>query len=878
MATMRSWLRRFRPRRDDDMSEEMRFHVDMEAAELERMGLTPEEARRRALASFGGVRRYTEEGREMRMLWLDDLRRDIHYAARSLRRTPGYAVVVVLTLALGIAANTAIFSVANSVVFRQLSYRDPSRLMVLWDGLDWIGVSEAWLTGPEVVRLRERVRSFEGVAAIRIGNVTLSGDAAAEPQQLGQNAVSANFFQLLGQGPDIGRSFASGDDQPGAPRTAIISRRLFTQRFGADRRIIGKTVLVDGAPTTIIGVLPADFHYSAQGSVSNASPDADIYLPLVDTLDRMPKGPHSIGVLARVRPDVSVAAARAELRVLSRDLDAEQYDHRGFHFVDNVLQERVTRQVRPALYALLGAVALLILIMSMNLAVLSLVRAGRRDHEVTVRRAIGAGQSRVIRQLLTENMLLAALGSVLGLLLGVWTLRGLLAIAPATLPRRDEITIDARVVAVTIGLACLVGLVMGILPAVHAMRRDIATVLRERSGTRSASRSRRVLVLAQLALSVVLLSGTALLLQSFVRLTRVDAGFDPRGVLTVDLMASRAEFASGLPVVSAIEAQVSALRSVPGVMAAGATGATPLSAGADQSGAFFPTSPTNTGARDHDYLLIDAAPVTPGYFAAMGIPLLQGSDFTTAVHDSAGARIAVIDDQLAAHAFPKGNAIGQPLWFDGDTIRIVGVVRHVRMYDLQDSGRGQVWVPHRYRPYRGMTVVLRTRGEPLALAAAVRQRIHGVNPRQAIANIATMDEAITASLAQRRLVLSLVGAFAAAALLLAALGVYGVTAASVARRTREFGIRLALGADRKTMVAVVVREPVLLVTLGLVLGIGVTVVSGRVLDRLLYGVKAADPVTLLAVALVLFTIAIVASWIPARRAAGTDAMIALRAE
>jgi predicted permease len=875
---MWSLLRRFRPRRDDEMSEEMRFHVDMEAAELERMGMSPAEARRRALANFGGVRRYTEEGREMRMLWLDDLRRDVRYAARSLRRTPGYAIVVVLTLALGIAANTAIFSVANSVVFRQLPYRDPSRLMVLWDGLDWMGVPEAWITGPEVVRLRERVRSFEGVAAIRVGSATLAGDASAEPQQLGQNAVSANFFQLLGQGPDIGRAFAPGDDQPGAARTAIISRRLFTQRFGGDRGVVGKSVVVDGAPTTIIGILPADFHYSAQGSVSNASPDADIYLPLADTLDRLPKGPHSIGVLARVRSDMTVASARAELRVLSQELDAEQYDHRGFHFVDNVLQERVTREVRPALYALLGAVGLLLLIMSLNLAVLSLVRAGRRDHEVTVRRAIGAGHSRVIRQLLTENMLLAALGSGLGLLLGVWTLRALLGIAPATLPRRDEISIDVRVVAVTIGAALLVGIIMGILPAVHAARRDIASVLRERSGARSASRSRRVLVLAQLALSVILLSGTALLLQSFVRLTHVDAGFDPRGVLTIDLVASRAQYASGAPVVGAIDAQVSTLRSLPGVVAAGATGATPLSAGTDQSGAYFPTSPTNTGARDHDWMLIDNSSVTPGYFAAMGIPVLEGSEFTAAVRDSAAARVAIIDDQLAARAFPSGNAVGQPLWLDGDTIRIVGVVRHVRMYGLQEEGRGQVWVPHRYRPYRGMTIVLRTRGEPLALAAEARRRIHSVDPQQAIASMGTMDEAVTASLAQRRLVLSLVAAFAAAALLLAALGVYGVTAASVARRTREFGIRLALGADRKTMIATVVREPILLVAFGLVLGIGATVLSGRVLDRLLYGVKTADALTLFGVALMLFAIAIVASWIPARRAAGTDAMIALRAE
>jgi putative ABC transport system permease protein len=277
-------------------------------------------------------------------------------------------------------------------------------------------------------------------------------------------------------------------------------------------------------------------------------------------------------------------------------------------------------------------------------------------------------------------------------------------------------------------------------------------------------------------------------------------------------------------------------------------------------------------------MLIDTSPVTPGYFAAMGIPVLQGTDFTTAVRDSANARVAVIDDQLSAHYFPNGVAVGQPMLLDGDTLRIVGVVRHVHMYDLQDEGRGQVWVPHRYVPYRGMTLVLRTRGEPLALAPAARQRIHDVDPQQAIANIDTMSDAINASLAQRRLVLSLVAAFAAAALLLAALGVYGVTAAAVAQRTREFGIRLALGADRKAMIVTVLREPVSLVALGLILGIGVTVIGGRAVDRLLYGVKPADPLTLSAVALLLLVIAVVSSWIPARRAARTDAMIALRTE
>ncbi|MGH9885751.1 MAG: ABC transporter permease, partial [bacterium] len=550
--------------RDTEVSDEMRFHIDMEAAELERKGVPRDEARRLALATFGGVRRYTEEARDARRgNWRDDLVRDVRYSLRSLARTPGYTAVVVLTLALGIAANTAIFSVANSVLFKSLPFRDPSRLMVLWDGLDWVGVPEAWVTGPEVVRLRKETTSFEGFAAVRSGSAALGADQGAEPQQVPVSSVSANFFQVLGEGPDVGRGFARGDDAPGAPRVAVISRRLFTQRFGGDKSALGKTLIIDGARVSIIGILPPAFRFAPQASLSSAATNADIYVTIADTLDRLPSNNHSLSVVTRVRGSVSTRAARAELDALSRRIDQETYGKSGFKFVPIQLQERLVREVRPALVALLGAVGMLILIMSANLAVLALVRAARREHEVTVRRAIGASQGRVMRQVLTETLLLSFGGVVVGTLMGVWTLRALLAIAPPGLPRRDEIGIDLVVLAVTLGVAVLVGIAMGLAPALRSARTDIASALREKSSSRSGGRVRNTLVLAQLALSVMLLAGTGVLLGSFVRLMRVDPGFDPRNLLTVQMAMSRATYATGAPVVAALERHMDALRAIP---------------------------------------------------------------------------------------------------------------------------------------------------------------------------------------------------------------------------------------------------------------------------------------------------------------------------
>ena len=870
----------FRRRRlEREMDDEMRFHIDMEAAELERAGVPADEARRRALATFGGVQRYKEEGQESRGgTQIENLVRDARYAVRSLSRTPGHALVVLLTIALGVAANSAIFGVAHGIVFKPLPYRDPARLVTIWDGMEWIGVPEAWVTGPEIVALRERTRSFEGFALIRQASVTVGSTSDAEPMQVPLNMVSANFFSVLGAGPSMGRGFVAGEDAPGATPAAIISRRLWLQRFGGDPGVVGRQVILDGAATTIVGVLPASFNFSAQSSLSSATGGADVYVPFPDTLARMRANGHMLGVLARVRSNVPVRAALDEVAAVGKQLDSAVYNRAGFTFKPIVLQERMVREVRPALLALLGAVALLMLIMCANLAVLALVRAARRERENTVRLAIGASHGRISSQILTETVLLSLAGAALGTLLGSWLLRVLLNMAPPGLPRRDEIGIDATVVLVTLAVALTLGVVMGLVPVLHSVRADISAVLREKMPSRSGRGVRRSLVLAQLTLSMVLLAGTGLLLRSFMNLLRVDPGFRAENVLAVELVASRAKYAGREDVLNAYERYAAALKAIPGVVAVGASGAPPLSAGTNQSGSRFPNAPGNPPAGQPDGILIDNAPIGPGYLRAMGIDLLEGNDFDASHRDTMRNRLVIIDELLARKRFPRGGALGAPMLLDGDTMRVVGVARHVNMYGLHFEGREQAWIPYGYMPWRYAVFMVRTTGDPMAIASAARAAIHRVDRDQAIMSIAPMTDTVRSSLAERRLVLTLVASFALAALLLAMLGVYGVTASAVTQRTRELGIRSALGADRRAMVWSVASEPARLVAIGLVLGLGITLVAGRVVRSLLYGMRPSDPLTLAAVAVVLLAVAVLATWLPARRATRVDPMVALRAE
>lgn len=863
---------------DHQMDEEMQFHIDMEVRDLMSHGVPYDEAERRARARFGGITRYKQEGQEvLGTNWFADFMQDVLYARRTLGQNRGFTFVSILTLALAIGASTTIFGVMNGVLLKPLPFPKPERLVQIWDDLTWVGVPEAWVTGPEVLKLRESVQTFDGVAAIRGGSAGLA-TGTGEPEQISLSMVSANFFTVLRRGPALGRGFLADEEVPNGPRTIVISHALWRRRFAEDSAVIGSKVEVDGQLTTVIGVLPRDFQYALQSSLTAPS-TVDAYAPLqIDLAARSP-GNHFVGVVARIRDDVSASAALAELRELSARVNEADYGKKGFAFRPVAVRDRLVREVRPAIIALMAAVGLLVLIMCANLATLALARASRREREFAVRRALGAGYGRVLRQVLTETTVISLAGALLGVFIAWWGIKGLLALAPAGLPRRDDIGIDAVVVLFTLLLGVVVGIVMGLAPVVRSTRGALSSVIGQKSATGGGSRVRNTLVVAQVALSLMLLAGTGLLLSSFARLTRVDAGFSPKGVLSLNFVTPPGKY-RGSVAAAYHERMVDRVRRVPGVLSASVGTAPPLSGNTDQSVVDFPSSPTNTGDSDHDRLLADFSTAGPVYFSTLGIPLLEGREFR-AGDDSAAAQVAIIDGPLAKRYFPRGSAIGQRIRIDGDSIPItvVGVVKPVRMYNLQEAGRPQVYAPEAQQTYRGVSMVIRTRGEDAAtFKPAIRAAFHEVDPAQPIASLETMDDIVSKSLGESRLVLVIVAGFALTALLLAAIGVYGVTSTSVAARAKEVGIRVALGAPRREVLRLMIRRPLVLVIGGVALGLAGTAATGTLIAKLLYGVSPMDPPTIAAVTVALLTIAALSAFAPARRATKVDAAQVLRGE
>jgi putative ABC transport system permease protein len=866
------------PEVERQMTDEMRFHIDMEVADLVAQGVTRDDAERTARARFGGLERYKDEGREVRGTgWLADLGQDVRYARRTLRRNAGYTAVSVLTLGLAIGASTTIFGVMNGVLLKPLPFPASDKLFQIWDDLTWIGVPEAWVTGPEVIKLRESLRGFTGVAAIRGGSAALS-TSAGEPEQIALSSVTANFFSVLRRHPEVGRGFLAEEDVPNGPRALVISHSLWRRKFGGDSSIVGSKVLVDGQPTTIVGVLPRDFQYALQSSLATPA-TVDAYRPLQLALADRPRSNHFVGVVARVRDEVPVSTALGELSRLSAGVDSADYRAKGFKFAPVPVRDRLVREVRPAIMALMSAVALLVVIMCANLATLALARSSRREREFAVRRALGAGYSRIARQVLTETTVISVAGAVVGVFLAWWGIKGLLLIAPAGLPRRDEIGIDAVVVLFTLALGLLVGLAMGLAPFLQSTRSDISSVIGERTTTGRGARLRHALVVAQVALSMMLLAGTGLLLASFARLMKVDGGFTPNGAIALTYVTPPGKY-RGSEAAAYHERVANRMRALPGVKVVGVGSAPPLSANSDQSGAAFPESPTNTGDMNHDGVLVDAMTASPGYFEAMGIRMLEGRDFRAA-DDSAAAQVVIIDEPLAKRYFPKGSALGKRIRIDGDTTptTVVAVVSPVRMYGLEEGAdRPQVYRPDAQSPYRGVTTIIRAEGEASRLIPSVRAAFRELDPSQPITTLETMDDVVSRALGESRLVLVIVSAFALTALLLAAIGIYGVTSSAVASRTREMGIRVALGAQRGEVLALMVRRPLALVSGGVALGLMGTVATGTLVAKLLYGISPTDPLTIAAVTLTLLAVAAVSAYAPASRATRVDAARVLRAE
>jgi putative ABC transport system permease protein len=803
---------------------------------------------------------------------------DVRYALRALRARPGFTSVATLTLALGIGANTAIFTVVNGVLLRPLPYADPSGLVLLSGQVPHLPTTS--VSYLNYVDWRDRSHSFAGVAAVRATHYTLTG--SGEPERLPAKFITADLLPLLGVQPALGRGLRHDDGRPGAEGAVLLSHALWQGRFGASSSIVGRMLWLDQVPHTVVGVLPAGFQI--------LSP-ADLYVPLEPWAATLPddRGWHpGIVAVARLAPGVSIGEAQREMDAISQQLEAEFPEfNRDYRARVSGLQEELVRRVRPALLVLLGAVTLVLLIACANVANLLLARAIGRQKEIAVRTAIGAGRGRVLRQLLVESVVLACLGGMAGVLVAWWGVSALVELAGPALPRAEAIGLDWRVLLFALGLSGFTGLVFGIAPALQTTQFDIRQALSEdsrgpmTSGVR-AHRLRSALVVAEVALALVLLVGAGLLIRSFHQLQQVPLGFEPGSLLVVDLPLSPAGEDGQAARLQGVERILERIGQLRDVRAAAVTTALPaLGPGATLH---FNIAGRPPGGPE-DYTLAGYRAVTPEYIQAMGIPLRRGRLFTRDDGER-GPPVVVINEDMARRFFAGVDPLGQRLQLGAvptgeDYLEVIGIVGDAAQ-SLETGSDAEMYVPY-HQPahpvlapiYRNVSLVVRTAGPPLDAAAAVRGAIQSVDPEQPLGRVRTMEDALAATLAQPRFRTTVLTLFAAIALTLALIGVYGVTSYGVSERTQEIGLRLALGASERDVVGMVVLHGARLASIGIGLGLVIAALAARALDHLLFHVSGFDAVTFALAAVALGLAALVASYLPARRAAAIPPFVAL---
>jgi len=882
---------------ESELNEELRFHFEQLVEQHVQSGLPRQEALRRARLAFGGLDQIKEECRDARGVHvLETLLQDIRFSMRVLLRSPSFTIVAVLTLALGIGANTAIFSVVNGVLLRPLAYRDSTSLVNVWAKFEKQGIPLLPASEPEYWDLLDHNQSFSQIAAYSLdGNANLTR-ADAPPVHVTEASATAGLFPLLGITPALGRAFAPDEDQPGHSHFVLLSYAFWQSQFGGDRDIVNQSIHLDGEVYSVLGVLPKQFSLGGK---------QDLWVPLgLDRAKPQDRGSHYLPVVARLKPDVAavqVSSALTQFAEYLRRTYPANYGSVGDFGVFMVpMKEQLTGGLRPALLVLLGAVAFVLLIACANVANLQLAHASSREKELAVRTAMGAGRSRLIRQLLTESLVLALAGGLLGLLLAYWGVAALRALAPPNTPRLDEIHLDWVVLAFTFGVSLLTGLFFGLAPAWHVARTDLRETLNESSRGASASgatrRLRAALVVSELAVAVLLLVGAGLLIRSFNRLLAVSPGFQTQHLLTVQLSLPEKVYPGGPPVQNFYSQLMARVNVIPGIQAAGAVSKMPLTDSYASGSVYFedtsvPDLPRDPDLQNLPYMEIDQRSATPGYFQTLQIPLVRGRLLNEA-DDANAPFVAVVDEDFAHRFWPHGDAIGHRVALDGiPKVKpamprwrtIVGVVGHVKHYALDIQGREQIYCPHAQPLFdifspRDMTLVVRTSLDPVSVASAIRQQVLAIDKDLPLYNIATMDQLLSASVAQPRLNLALLAAFAGLALILAAVGVYGVMAYGVTQRTHEFGIRMAIGALPASVVKQVFLEGGRLTALGLAFGLVAALLLTRLMASLLFDVKPSDPETLGVAAVLLALVALIACYIPARRATRVDPMIALRHE
>jgi putative ABC transport system permease protein len=801
---------------------------------------------------------------------------DLRYGFRALLRNPGFCGVAILALALGIGPNTAIFTMVNAVLLKPLPVPEPQRVVMIWGTMLKSGFDQLPVSGADYLDWKRQATSFEEMAAaFAIPEYGLNVSGAGEPERVPAATASREFLPALGIRPIAGRNFRPEEDRPGGAPAVLISNVFWQRRFHADPSAIGRTLTVDGVPRTIVGVVPHELGEMVA---------ADLWLPTAIDPNNPERRNHNYGVVALLKPGVTVTQARAEMTVIAQRLErAYPASNTGYGITVFPMAEMFTGRIRPVLTILLGAVGLLLLIACSNLANLLLARAATREKEIAVRAALGAGRSRIVRQLLTESLVLAVAGGSLGLLLAIWTVHVLRGVVPDMFPMLQHMRVDLPVLTFTLGLSILTGLLFGMVPAWKSSYADLNTTLKEAGGrSESAGGSHRVrsfLLASQVALAVLLSVSAGLLLRSFVRVAAVNPGVRVAHILTMNLSLPTVKYDTPVKRANFYRDLTERLESVPGVRSAGAVMFLPLRVSmlAFRIGVngfqIQGRQPVSQGQEP----MADYRIATPGYFNTIGIALRKGRLFDQ--HDDLDAkRVALINEAMAGKYFPRENPLGQHLATGGTSMEIVGVVADAKLYGLDAPIEPAIYVPHMQHPAESMGLAVQTQGDPAALASAVRREILKLDPEQPISSVRTMEKVLSDSLMLRRVSMLMLAVFAALALTLAAVGIYGLTAYSVSRRTHEIGLRVALGASQTEVLRLIVVRGLVISVIGAAIGLAAALQLTRALSGMLYGVTATDPLVFAGVPLLLVAVSAIASYVPARKAMRIDPLVALRYE
>ena len=886
----RSLFRRDRVERELD--QELRFHLEEQVAANVRAGMDYAEARVAALRAFGGVAQLAEECRDARSVrWLEDLMHDLRYSLRMLLKSPGFTVVAVLTLALGIGANTAVFSVVNAVLLRPLPYDHPQQLVKIWTRYTGYDLPQNWVSEPEFWDMRDSLRDYSALAAYSTGGGANLTRNASEPLRVTTTQTSAELFPLLGVSPALGRFFNHDEDQPGRDKVVVLDYGFWTSQFAANPQVVGQSIQLNGETYTVLGVMPKGFNFGG---------DTNLWLPLaLDRAKPAGRGSHYLEVIGRLRDGVTPAQAQGELDALVRNL-AGQYPNNyggtsGFGMFQRPLHEELVGDSRRSLLVLFAAVGFVLLIGCVNLANLLLARSSARSREIAVRTALGAGRGRLVRQLITESVVLAMVGGVCGVLLAILATNALRTLAQSSLPAATPISIDVRVLLFAAAISVLTGVLFGVAPALQLSRPQVAEALKDAARSSSGAagqKMRSVLVVAEISMALMLLVGAGLLVRSLQRLLEVSPGFQAEHLLTARLSLPQTQYRDTTAINSFYRDVTQRLGAVPGVQAAGMGTILPMT-GRHSSGSTYVEHTSATGFQMSPVfhapnIEADQRFVTPGFFEAMRIPLLHGRWFT-ASDDANAPDVAIVDEEFAKRFWPDRDPIGEriatgaipnsnppvPRWRT-----VVGVVGHVKNDSLDQQGREQTYYPIAQAPFpvRSMYLAVRATGDPAALTSGVRGAVAGLDSTLPLYEVKTMDEWLQQSVAQRRFNMLLLVIFSALALLLASIGTYGVISYSVNQRTREIGIRMALGASRADVLRMIVGGGMRLTAIGIAIGAVLALLAARFLSTLLFGVHSTDPATFVGVAAILAVSAFAAAYLPARRATRVNPVVALRYE